>query len=159
MLKGINAPLKTVRYKVITHIVSLLIDEMLWILTWGWYQLILSILITWILFVCVGRIKTLKALVITTTSYVCAITVYFLIVAGLFIAYFQWKFVPGNSPSVLNAPAASFTLGLIYSVLQTIFFYSIDKWNRFSYARLSLLALVSNMTAAFISSLFVSFVL
>lgn len=142
----------------ITRIISILIDELLWILTWGWWQLAMSIISTWVLFVFIGRVKTIRALLLTTASYSFAIIIYFLFVIGLFITYFQWQFVPGNAPSVLNPPTASCILGIIYSLLQTLFFCIIQKgWGHISIFRFALLSFMSNMTSAFISSLFISF--
>lgn len=141
-----------------TRIVGILIDELLWILTWGWWQLCASISFTWMVFVFAGRIKSIRALLLTIASYSFALITYCLIVASLFISYFKWKFIPGNATSVLNPSTAACLLGIIYTFLQMIFFYIIKKgWKHILVPRLTLLSFVSNMTAAFFSSLFVSF--
>jgi len=148
------------RIDMLTRTISILIDELLWILTWGWWQLVMSIILSWKLFVFIGRMKTVRALLLITASYSFALITYFLVVAGLFITYFKWRFIPGNAPSVLNPATASCMLGIIYSLLQTIFFCIIKKgWGHISISRLGLLSFVSNMTVAFISSLFVGFTL
>lgn len=143
----------------ITGLVNFFVDELLWMLTWGWYQLSLSFIFSWMLFVFIGRIRTMPAIFLVTGSYAFAIFTYFIFVAGLFIYFFQWRFVGGELPNVLNPLDASLFLGGIYAVLQSVFFLIINRWHRLSVSKFFILSLISNLSAAFFASFFIKIVL
>lgn len=103
----------------VMRVVTFFVDELLWMMTWGSYQLTLGLIFTWFFFTLMGRLRMLPALFLTIGSYAFAIVVYFVFVSILLINFFEWKFVGGGTPSVYNALDASLILGGILSVLQT----------------------------------------
>jgi hypothetical protein len=137
------------------RLVTFLVDELLWMISWGWYQLSLGLIFSWMLLVFIGRMRTIPAIFLTVGSYAFAIVVYFIIVAGFFINFFRWEFIAGNAPNVLAPLDASLALGGIYAVLQCIFYCIINHWCRLYVVRLFVLSLMSNLAAAFFASLFI----
>jgi hypothetical protein len=135
--------------------VNFCIDELLWMLSWGWYQLALGICFMWFLYIFIGRMKIIPALILTLGAYAFAIVVYFSFVAGLFVNYLQWRFVAGGVPHVFGPLYASLFLGLIYSVLQLLFYCIISYWRNVFVARLFVFSLLSNIAAALVASCFI----
>lgn len=143
----------------IMRTVSFLVDELLWMLTWGWYQLSLGLIFSWLLFVCFGRMRAIPAAVLVIGSYAFAIFVYFAFVAGLFVHFFQWKFIAGETPKVFSPLDAALILGGIYSTLQFVFYSIISYWRPLPVARFFVLSLISNLAAAFFASFFIKILL
>src|SRR5438477_5897770 len=106
--------------------VTFFVDELLWMMTWGWYQLALGLIITWFMFILMGRMRLMHALFLTVGSYAFAIVVYFGFVTCLLINFFQWKFLGGGVPNVYNPLDASLLLGGILSVMQGLFYCIIN---------------------------------
>ena len=142
----------------IAYCVSFCVDELLWMLSWGWYQLALGICFMWLLYVFIGRMKMIPALVLTLGAYAFAMVVYFSFVAGFFVNYLQWQFVAGGTPRVFGPLYASLFLGLIYSVLQLLFYFIISYWRNIFVARLFVFSLLSNIAAALVASCFIKVV-
>jgi len=95
------------------------------------------------------------ALVLALGAYAFSIFVYFSCVAGLFINYFQLKFVAGGMPHVYSPLHASLLLGIIYSALQLCFYCIINYWRKFSVLYFFVLSLVCNTLAALLASCFI----
>ena len=138
--------------------ITFCVDEFLWMLSWGWYQLLFGICFMWFLSVFIGRMKTIPALVLTLGSYAFAMFIYFTFVAGLFVHYFQWQFVAGGMPRVFSPLYASLFLGLIYSFLQLIFYCILSYWRKVFIMRLFVFSLLSNSAAALTASCFIKIV-
>jgi len=139
--------------------VNFFVDELLWMVAWGSYQLSLGLVFTWLLFMVMGRLRPLSALVLTAGSYAFAIVTYFMFVSMLFVNFFQWKFIGGGAPNVSNALDASLMLGGIISVLQYFFYVLINYWRPFFVTHFFVLSLISNIIAAFCASFFIRFTL
>ena len=138
--------------------VTFCVDELLWMLSWGWYQLAFGIFFLWFLCTFIMRMKMISALALTLGSYAFAMFCYIAFVAGVFIHYLQWKFVAGQAPHVFSPLYASLFLGLIYSVLQLIFYYALCYWRNIMVLRLFVLSLLSNSMAALVASCFIKVV-
>lgn len=135
--------------------VNFCIDELLWMLAWGWYQLALGILLTWLAYIFCGKIRMLPAFILALGAYGFSIFFYFSFVAGLFIHYFQLSFVGGDMPHVYSPLQASLILGIIYSVLQLFFYSIINCWRTFPVMYFFLLSLICNICAALLASSFI----
>jgi len=132
--------------------ITFCVDEFLWMLSWGWYQLLFGICFMWFLSVFIGRMKTIQALLLTLAAYAFAILIYFVFVAGFLINYFQWQFVAGEMPLVFSPLYASLFLGLIYSVLQLLFYWIFSYWRSIPIIQLFIFSLLSNIGAAIAAS-------
>ncbi|HSC25568.1 MAG TPA: hypothetical protein VLB80_05140 [Candidatus Babeliales bacterium] len=131
------------------------VDEFLWMLTWGWYQLTLGLIFTWFIFILMGRMRLLSAFVLTISSYAFAITAYFGLVFCFIINFFQWEFVSGGIPNVYSPFYASLIFAVILSVMQYFFYCIIGYWKIFFASQFFILSLVSNILAALCSSYFI----
>ncbi len=134
---------------------SFFIDELLWMVAWGSYQLSFGLIFTWLLFILMGRMRALQALCLTVGSYAFAIVAFFGVVSCLFINYFQWKFIGGDRPNVFNPLDASLLLGGILSVFQGVFYLIINYWRPFFVTHFFILSLISNVGAAILGSYFI----
>ena len=139
----------------VTQCVNFCVDELLWMLTWGWYQLAFGVFFIWLIFMFIGRLKMIPALALALGSYAFSIVVYFSCVGGLFVHYFQLQFVPGEIPQVYGALHASLLLGLIYSFLQFFFYCIIRYWHRLPVISFFIASLIGNTFAALLASLFI----
>ena len=139
----------------IMRVVTFFVDELLWMMTWGSYQLALGLIFSWFFFMLMGRLRMLPALFLTVGSYAFAIVVYFAFVSILLINFFEWKFVGGGTPSVYHALDASLILGGILSVLQCLFYLIINIWRPFPVVHFFILSLISNLLAAGAASFFI----
>jgi hypothetical protein len=135
--------------------VTFFVDELLWMMTWGWYQITLGLIITWFMFILMGRMRFMPALFLTMGSYAFAIVTYFIFVSLLLINFFQWKFIGGGSPNVYNTLDASLILGGILSLLQCVFYCIINFFRPFFVTHFFILSLVSNLLAAFCATFFI----
>lgn len=131
------------------------VDELLWMLAWGWYQLALGILFTWLAYMFFGKIRMLSAFVLALGAYGFSVFFYFSFVAGLFIHYFQLNFVAGGMPHVYSPLYASLLLGIIYSFLQLFFYCIINYWRKLSVMYFFVLSLICNTLAALLASSFI----
>jgi len=135
--------------------VTFFVDELLWLVAWGSYQLTLGVVFTWFLFILMGRMRLFSALLLTLGSYAFAILTYFGVVSVLVINFFQWKFIGGGVPNVYNPLDASLFLGGILSVLQLLFYMIINYWRPFHVVHFFVLSLISNLVAAGFGSFFI----
>ena len=139
----------------VAQCVTFFVDELLWMVSWGSYQLSFGLVFTWLLFILMGRLPLFQATVLTMGSYAFAIVTYFAIVSCLFVNYFQWKFIGGGVPNVASPLDASLYLGGILSVLQCLFYLIINYWRPFFVLHFFMLSLMSNIAAAFCASFFI----
>jgi len=139
--------------------VDFFIDELIWMVAWGWYQLIFGIIISWLMFIFLGRMRFLPALFFVLSSYMFAVVIYFGFVSCILINFFEWKFVPGQLPNVYSPLDASLILGSILSVLQLFFYVIVNYWRPLLIINFFMLSLISNLLAAYCSSFFIKFIL
>ena len=138
-----------------TECISFCVDQLLWMLAWGWYQLVFGVLLSWIAYMFLGRIKMMSALILALSSYAFAMFVYFAFVAGICVHYFQWKFAVGSAPRVYSPLYASLILSVIYSILQLFFYCIINYWRKMSLFFFFVISLVCNIIAALLASSFI----
>lgn len=135
--------------------VTFFVDELLWMLTWGWYQLAIALIITWFMFILMGRMNFIAALFLTIGSYIFAVLAYFVFVSCLLINFFQWKFVTHSTQNVYNPLDACLALGGILSLLQGLFYCIINYFRSFFIIHFFVLSLMSNLLAAICASFFI----
>lgn len=127
------------------------ISTWIWAVTWGIYHIPLNIIVMLFLLKFFGKFKIVPSVLLSFFSKIFAVTLYTLIV---FIVVFALglSFVPEKIESleVINTLLACISVGIIYSVLQSLFFLIV---NRFYYLNLritTLISFVSNMITALI---------
>ena len=135
------------------RLATFFVDELLWMMTWGSYQIAFGLIFTWFLFILMGRMRLLRAFILTIGSYACALMTYFALVSCFFIYCFQWEFIAGRAPDVFNVLYASVYLGIILSVMQLPFFLIMSYWRRLSVPYFFIISLLSNLAAALCASM------
>ncbi len=134
-----------------------LLDKWLWSVTWGWHQIILCLILMWMSLVFFGRKGSVAALILTISSFLFAFVVYSALIVGIFIYLFEWKFVALTEEYVvLNVLSASIWLGIIYSILQGIFFFILSKWYRLVLLRIFLITIFSNISSALLATFIIN---
>ncbi len=134
-----------------------LLDKWLWSVTWGWNQIILCLILMWMSLVFFGRKGSVAALILTISSFLFAFVVYSALIVGIFIYLFEWKFVALTEEYVvLNVLSVSVWLGIIYSILQGIFFLILSKLYRLALLRILLITIFSNISSALIATFIIN---
>ncbi len=134
-----------------------LLDKWLWSVTWGWNQIILGLILMWMSLVFFGRKGSVAALILTISSFLFAFVVYSALIVGIFIYLFEWKFVALTEEYVvLNVLSASVWLGIIYSILQGIFFFILSKWYRLVLLRIFFITIFSNISSALLAAFIIN---
>lgn len=132
-----------------------LFDTWIWNLTWGWNQVILSLVIMWMLAVFVGRYKSVPALLMTVSSYFFSFILFSAFVIFVVIYLFKWKYVSQTSGYVpINVWAATFSLAAIYSFFQSIFYLLICRWTHMKESWLFIITIIANCIGAIFASIF-----
>jgi len=141
----------------LANYIHFFINELLWMLGWGWYQLLCSVLFLWIAYIFIARIRTFNALLFAIASTVFAGIIYFCLVAGIFVYFFQWRFM-NPRVDVYTPLYASLFLGFIFSVLQLLFYIFINALRRIPIFLLFFISIISNSAAALFASCFIKIV-
>lgn len=137
-------------------IVSFLRDEWLWSMTWGWYQISLGLLFTWILLMYHSRMKSLPALILTVTSYWSAFVIYTLFIIVGLSQLIKTEHMPVQ---VVNNLTISLGLAFIFTLIQAFFFKIINRWYRLKLTRVIWVTLLGNIFAALTATYFMRFAL
>ena len=134
-----------------------LLDKWLWSVTWGWNQIILGLIFMWMSLVFFDRKGSAAAFLLTISAFLFAFVVYSALIIGIFIYLFEWKFVAATAEYVpLNMLGASVWLGIIYSILQSMFFFVLSKWYRLVLPRILLITIFSNISSALLATFFIN---
>jgi hypothetical protein len=134
------------------YCVKVCIDQLLWILSWGWYQLLFGTLFSFISYLFLGRLKIVHAFLLSLAAYGFSLGIYLLVVAGVMITYCKVNYISEPEMCVYSPLCASLLLGLIYSFLQLLLFALINHWRKFRVVYFFGLSLLCNILAAFAAS-------
>jgi len=124
---------------------QLLISEWIWGLTWGFYHNFINILFMLFLLKLFLGIRIIPAVLLSCCSQVAAFFLFNFFVIGVLIYGFGieydvskgWTYIPDQF-------YASFFLGFIYAILQTGFFWFINKFYKIHLSWALVIALISN---------------
>lgn len=126
------------------------ISSWLWADTWGIYHISLNIIFMLILLKFVGKFKIVPSVLLAFFSEVFAILLYTLTVFVL-VFTFDLKYTPesnADNVQVINILLACISVGIIYSFLQSLFFFIVNKFYSINLRIAILLSFVSNIVAA-----------
>jgi hypothetical protein len=137
-------------------IFTFFLDGWLWSMTWGWYQLSLGLLFTWLLLIYISRIKSLPALILTITSYWSAFAVYTLFVALISTYIVQGDYVPEKA---IGSTMIAVTLAIVFTLLQGVFFQLINQWYHLNFWQVLSITFIGNSMAALFVTYFMQFTL
>ncbi|HXW86260.1 MAG TPA: hypothetical protein VEK38_02860, partial [Candidatus Bathyarchaeia archaeon] len=110
----------------IMRCMSFLLDAWVWNMTWGWYQIMYSMMCTWLFFCAWGKIKVFPALCMALLSYVAAFVVYTILIVGISMGDIVGVHM---SPYTLSTTTALMGLGGIYAILQSVAMYTMKRWH------------------------------
>lgn len=129
-------------------IADFLISQWVWAVTWGIYHVFLSAFFMTLLLKIVLGMKWLRALMLTLTAHVFAIALYsFVVIIGL-MPFIDSDFYLSAGPSPINPGRVTLYLGLIYSLLELLFFMFMQGRNKMPFIKLVTVILISNCMAA-----------
>jgi hypothetical protein len=123
-----------------------LISQWMWGVTWGIYHVFLSAVFMTILLKIVMRIKIIKALILSVTAHVFAVAIYSFVVIFFLMPLIDSDFYMSPQTGPINPGRVTLYLGLIYSVLQLLFFMVVQRNLRL--IQLITVILISNCLAA-----------
>ena len=130
--------------------IDFFVSTWLWADTWGIYHISLNIIFMLILLKFVGKFKIVPSVLLSVFSEIFAILVYTLTVFAL-VFTLGLKYVhAGNADNVqvINILLACISVGIIYSFLQSLFFFIVNKFYSINLRIAILLSFVSNVAAA-----------
>ena len=141
-------------------IVSFFVNELLWILSWGWHQLIFGIIFTFFLLMFVSGMRFLRTLFLVVSSYTFAIGIYLFFVAWFCVDSTENNLLFSQISSVYTPLQASIALAFIYSILQGLFYFLVNyTLFKMRFIRFFIMTFLGNILAAFFSSFFIKLTL
>jgi len=126
------------------------LNTWLWGMTWGISHVPINIIVMFALFKFIGRLKIMTAILFAFFSMVFGSALYTLIVS-FFVFVVKLQFIPLDityGTEYSNFLLASIYLGLIYSVLQMIFFLMVNKFYEINLRIITLIVFVSNIISS-----------
>lgn len=126
-------------------IAQLLISEWIWSLTWGFYHNFINILFMLFLLKLFLGIRIIPAVLLSCCSQLTAFLFFNLFVISILVLGFgiEYDVITGWS-SIPNQFYASFYLGLIYAVLQNLFFLLLNTYYKVHLSWVFIITLISN---------------
>ncbi len=136
----------------ISTIAYFFLNTGLWAMTWGRYHIPVNIIVMLILLKFVGKFKFMPSILMAFFSKVFASALY--IVCILFLVFvIKLQFIPPENLDAgahINVLLASISLGMIYSIFQSLFFIIINKFYPLNARFTTMIVFVSNTITALI---------
>lgn len=118
---------------------SFFISMLLWHLTWGWAQVVIDTCIMTCLFKLIVRIPLLKSFFISVVSHICVSGLFLMSTIGIFVYMLGYEFQENDNLSYLTIYKTPFrcacTFGILYALLQAIFFMLLHSYYPFNNIR------------------------
>lgn len=137
----------------ITTLNNFLLSEWLWSITWGIYHIPVTIILMTFLFKTCLRMKLKRAFLFSASAQISSGLLLTSFVAGFLIYFLKIQYSPEPN-QMPNQFLVCIYLGLIYTILQAIFFTILSFFYTFPLRRALWLTLISNMLGAWIVSIF-----
>jgi len=135
-------------------VTNFLISEWIWALSWGSYQMGIAIFFMVLLMRLIMRIGWLRALLLSFVAQLFSLLVFSFFVFGFLITLFGATYIPLDDiqERTYTVLKASLSLGLIFTLLQILFFRMLSKIYDTNYYQIVSIVFISNMIAAFCAS-------
>lgn len=126
------------------------LSEWIWSITWGMYHIPINMLLMFVLAKLLTRINSISLIILTMLSHVFALLVFTAFVAGIIISTIGLNYLPSDTATIeaYNIFAACIFLGLIYAVLQSVFFVMMSKRYEINALTMTLISFLSNIVSA-----------
>lgn len=132
------------------HMGAFLIDQWLWNVTWDWYHIPLSIFLLAVFFKFFLRLNVIASVLIAVSSTISSFIVYtFFAVGGLIYLFnFNYQEALQGKAVVADSLHACMYVGMIYTLLQAVFFVVLNKYYSIKLPKMIVAAFIANMIAA-----------
>lgn len=133
-----------------TRVGNFFIDQWLWNITWDWYHIPITIFFMVLFFRFFLRINSIAAVLIALSSIGTALIVYTGFVVGvlMYIGKFAYQESLQGQSMVADPLHACVYVGLIYTVLQSIFFIVLHRYYPINRLKMIGVTAIANMLAA-----------
>jgi len=135
-----------------SHWFEFLVEEWLWSITWGWYQLAFGLICSTIIFIIHRRLKSLPALIVVAASYWSAFVLYLLCV----MAFSCYIIYSGQySLDIKSSFHSIILLAIVFTLLQILFLRIVHAWYRIKFGCVLWVTCMGNGIAAIVTFLIV----
>jgi len=134
----------------VTRMGNFLIDQWLWNITWDWYHIPLSMLLMIVFFRFFLRMDIVASVVIALSATVAASITFSLFVVGVLITLFNYTYqaILQSAAMVADPLHACIYVGIIYTIIQAIFFVILNRYYKVHYIKMIVACFVANMLSA-----------
>lgn len=129
---------------------NFMLSEWIWSITWGIGHIPINIILMYLLGKFVIRVNSSYLFLLTVLSQIFAIVAFSAIVVGVIVCIIGMNHLPSESAldEKYNVFFASMAIGIIYALLQSLFFYLLSKRFTINVTAMTIIAFLSNITAA-----------
>ena len=126
------------------------LSEWLWSVTWGMYHIPVNIFIMFLLTKLTVHYGTRSTMLLTVSANIFGLISFTILVGSIIIFVIGLNYLPAESAynGEYSRFAACLFLGIVYAVLQSFFFYLINKRYKIQLLHMIAIALLSNVIAA-----------
>lgn len=126
------------------------LSEWLWSVTWGMYHIPVNIVIMFTLTKLTVHYSTRSTLLLSVAANLFGLIAFTVLVGGIIIFIIGLNYLPSESAysGEYNKFYSCFFLGVMYALLQALFFFLIGKRYKISVLHMMIIALLSNIIAA-----------
>jgi len=129
-----------------------LLNSGLWGLTWGFNHIPVNILVMIFLLKFVAGLKIIPSILLSFFAKVFSTVLYALIILFIVLCVkLEFVFPENFDYRNINSLAACISLGLIYSVLQVIFFWIVSRFYKINIGFIAMITFVSNFISALLN--------
>ena len=134
--------------KLLYGFAQFLISEWIWLFTFAWQGIFINVLMLILLFVFFAKMRMIPAVLLSFFSQLFAVIAYTAFVHLILDRLLGIMLDPADQRVPLHPLTASFLLGAINTLWQTLFFYLVHLFYRLPVQRYSTIAFASNTITA-----------
>ncbi len=141
---------------IINYLGDFLLNEWIWSLTYGFYQVPLNTIIMFVIIKWVAELSFVRAITISALANILSFFFFHFFFVSIFVLFLGFEYVPSTMidqpiPNVLHT---TLWLGVIYASLQIIFFGLVSWRYKIHFGQLAWIAIISNALSCLIAYLF-----
>ncbi|MCL5876163.1 MAG: hypothetical protein M1114_06870 [Candidatus Dependentiae bacterium] len=131
-------------------IADFFLSEWLWSITWGLYHIPVNIFIMFLLTKLTVHYSTRATLLLSLLANIFGLIAFTILVGSIIVFVIGLNYLPAESAysGDYSSFAASLFLGIVYALLQSLFFYLVSKQYTIQVWHMISIALLSNVMAA-----------
>jgi hypothetical protein len=133
-----------------------LITQWVWAVTFARAQPLINMLVMLLILLVVSKVRVIPAVLYAFFSQFFALVLFTLFVHGVLDKMLGITFVENEQPFLIHPLATTFLLAMIYTALQTLFFYILSYFYALPVQKYARIAFVSNVVSMFVVYRFMS---